>query len=115
MWSLLALFTAASGTVPPFQLAAMAFLVSGAIGVVSGGRQLTIDPASMAGYGAAFVAALTWSACSVLSRRLAGVATGAVAGFCLATSPLSAVAPLLLEETVWPSGPGQWLAWPASA
>jgi drug/metabolite transporter (DMT)-like permease len=33
MWSLLALFTAASGTVPPFQLAAMAFLVGGAIGL----------------------------------------------------------------------------------
>lgn len=34
-WSLLALFTAASGHVPPFQLAAMAFAVGGAIGVAS--------------------------------------------------------------------------------
>ena len=32
LWSLLALFTAASGTVPPFQLAAMTFLVGGAVG-----------------------------------------------------------------------------------
>ena len=196
MWSLLALFTAASGTVPPFQLTAMAFLVGGVIGLVwiaarsrwqdllqpgrawllgvgglfgfhffyftalrdappveasliaylwpllivvfsamvpgerlrwfhlvgallglagtvvvlSGGRRLAIDPAFVVGYGAAFVAALTWSAYSVLSRRLAGVPTGAVAGFCLATSALSAVAHLVLEETVWPSGPGEWLA-----
>jgi drug/metabolite transporter (DMT)-like permease len=34
MWSLLALFTAASGEVPPFQLAAMCFLIGGGIGVV---------------------------------------------------------------------------------
>lgn len=33
MWSLLALFTAASGRVPPFQLAAMCFLIGGLIGV----------------------------------------------------------------------------------
>lgn len=34
MWSLLALFTAASGAVPPFQLAAMCFLIGGSIGLV---------------------------------------------------------------------------------
>ncbi|KOX55075.1 membrane protein [Streptomyces purpurogeneiscleroticus] len=32
LWSLLALFTAASGTVPPFQLAAMTFLIGGLCG-----------------------------------------------------------------------------------
>ena len=35
MWSLLALFTAASGRVPPFQLAAMTFAVGGGIGIVT--------------------------------------------------------------------------------
>jgi drug/metabolite transporter (DMT)-like permease len=35
LWALLALFTAASGTVPPFQLAAMTFLVAGLVGVAS--------------------------------------------------------------------------------
>ncbi|MCC2110457.1 MAG: EamA family transporter [Hyphomicrobiales bacterium] len=35
MWALLALFTAASGTVPPFQLAAMSFVIGGAIGAAS--------------------------------------------------------------------------------
>ena len=34
MWALLALFTAASGRVPPFQLSAMTFLVGSAIGLV---------------------------------------------------------------------------------
>ena len=35
MWSLLAVLTAASGTVPPFQLAAMTFAVGGALGAVT--------------------------------------------------------------------------------
>ncbi|MDO8878916.1 MAG: EamA family transporter [Pseudolabrys sp.] len=34
MWSLLALLTVASGTVPPFQLAAMTFAIGGALGAV---------------------------------------------------------------------------------
>ena len=34
MWALLALFTATSGRVPPFQLAAMTFLVGSAIGLI---------------------------------------------------------------------------------
>ncbi|HEY8595801.1 MAG TPA: DMT family transporter [Devosiaceae bacterium] len=34
LWALLALFTAASGKVPPFQLAAMTFAVGGSIGLV---------------------------------------------------------------------------------
>jgi len=33
MWALLALFTAASGAVPPFQLSAMCFLIGGLIGL----------------------------------------------------------------------------------
>lgn len=36
MWSLLALFTAASGTMPPFQLAAITFAVGTAVGLVAG-------------------------------------------------------------------------------
>lgn len=35
LWSLLAVFTAASGSIPPFQLAAMTFLVGGLVGVGS--------------------------------------------------------------------------------
>ncbi len=35
MWSLLALFTAGSGRVPPFQLAALTFAIGGALGAVT--------------------------------------------------------------------------------
>jgi len=35
LWSLLALFAAASGTVPPFQLAAMTFVTGGLVGVAT--------------------------------------------------------------------------------
>ncbi|TXM87403.1 EamA family transporter, partial [Methylobacterium sp. WL116] len=35
LWSLLALFTAASGAVPPFQLAAMTFALGGLVGCAS--------------------------------------------------------------------------------
>jgi drug/metabolite transporter (DMT)-like permease len=35
LWSLLALFTVASGNVPPFQLAAMAFAIGGSLGLAS--------------------------------------------------------------------------------
>jgi drug/metabolite transporter (DMT)-like permease len=35
MWAVLAALTAASGTVPPFQLAAMTFLIGGLLGVVT--------------------------------------------------------------------------------
>lgn len=39
LWGLLALFTAASGTVPPFQMNAMCFLVGGLIGLVAMARR----------------------------------------------------------------------------
>lgn len=196
MWSLLATLTAASGPVPPFQLTAMAFAISGTLGlvwlgvrgrwsdlvqprrawllgvsglfgfhffyftalrgappveasliaylwpllivvfsallpgermrwyhiagaglgligtvvVVAGNHALSIAMSDIPGYLAALAAALTWSIYSVLSRRHAGVPTGAVAGFCLATSGLSLVAHLILETTVWPTTTGEWLA-----
>jgi len=196
MWSLLALFTAASGQVPPFQLTAMAFTIGSAIGlvfiaargswgdlrqgweawllgvgglfgfhffyftalrnappveaglisylwpllivvlsaflpgerlrwyhvagallglagtalIVTRGRGLSVDPQFALGYAAAFVCAVTWATYSVMSRRLASVPTGAVAGFCIATAVLSLLAHLLLEETVWPATSFEWLA-----
>jgi drug/metabolite transporter (DMT)-like permease len=196
MWSLLAFFTAASGKVPPFQLTAMAFTISGLAGlvvlarqgrlkelrqpppawllgvgglfgfhffyftalrhappveaslisylwpllivlfsamlpgerlrwfhllgallglagtalVVTRGHGLAIDAAYAKGYLSALADAVIWAAYSVLSRRLAHVPTGAVAGFCLATAALSAVAHVFLEPTVWPAGAGEWLA-----
>lgn len=197
MWSLLALLTAASGRVPPFQLAALSFAVGAVIGlawvaargewralaqparvwmlgvgglfgyhalyftalrnappveagliaylwpllivvgsallpgerlrarhvvgavlglagtvaVIAGGADgFAFDPRYAVGYAAAFAAAFTWTAYSLLSRLAHAVPTAAVAGFCLATSMLSALAHLTFEETVWPVGAGQWMA-----
>jgi drug/metabolite transporter (DMT)-like permease len=195
MWSLLALFTAASGSVPPFQLAAMTFAVGSLVGLVwiaagkswrdlvqpwpvwalgigglfgyhalyftalrnappveagliaylwpllivlfstllpgerlrwfhlagaalgLAGTALIVSRGGIAfearygaGYLAAFGCALTWSAYSVLSRRFRDVPTAIVAGYCVATALLSALAHMLFETSVWPATAGQWLA-----
>jgi drug/metabolite transporter (DMT)-like permease len=59
---------------------------------------------------AAFVAAFVWATYSVLSRKLKSVPTDAVAGFCLATALLAALVHGMIEVTVWPENPAQWLA-----
>ena len=209
LWSLLALFTAASGTVPPFQLVAICFAIASFIGMIalwrsgqgisvlkqpvpvwllgvgglfgyhffyftalrhappveagliaylwplliilfsallpgerlrihhvlggllglagafliisrggggddSGGGGLAIgfqiNSDYMFGYIAAGLCAIIWSAYSVLSRRFADVPSQVVTGFCAASCLLAVVAHLLLEETVFPGTPGQWLA-----
>ena len=74
LWSMLALFTAATGTIPPFQLAAMTFLVGGLVGVASwivrpqGLKALRQKPVVWAlgigglfGYHALYFAALRWA------------------------------------------------------
>lgn len=66
------------------------------------------DATALPGLGLAFLCALTWAAYSVLSRRLGAVPTETVAVFCLATAVLSAVAHVVLEETVWPIGAWGW-------
>lgn len=66
--------------------------------------------AQLPGFAAAFVAAFVWAAYSVMSRRLKAVPTDAVAGFCLATAVLAALVHMMVETTVWPATPLQWLA-----
>lgn len=200
LWSLLALFTAASAPVPPLQLNAMTFAIGGALGLIhvarSGGiavlraiswkvyafgtaglfgyhllyfsalrmappaeagliaylwpllivlfsgllpgERLTAlhvtgailafagaalilaggltgntglpDSEVLAGYGLAFLCALTWASYSILSRRLGEVPTASVAVFCLATAMISALVHLAVEETVWPQSRTGWLA-----
>jgi drug/metabolite transporter (DMT)-like permease len=74
LWSMLALFTAATGTIPPFQLNAMTFLVGGLVGVASwvarpqGLKALRQKPVVWAlgigglfGYHALYFAALRWA------------------------------------------------------
>jgi drug/metabolite transporter (DMT)-like permease len=197
IWSLLSLLTVLSGTVPPFQLAAMTFAISGALGAASwafrpGAARALRQPAQvwalgvgglfgyhalfffalrlappaeaqivnyfwplfivlgsallpderlrahhvigalialagtivlfagrggisfagayLPGFAAAFMAALIWAVYSILSRRFAAVPTDAVAGFCLATAALAALAHLMFEPTQWPQTATQWLA-----
>ena len=45
-----------------------------------------------------------------MSRKLKAVPTDAVAGFCLATALLAALVHVMVETTVWPETPAQWLA-----
>ena len=45
-----------------------------------------------------------------MSRHLKAVPTDAVAGFCLVTALLAALMHALIEVTVWPETPAQWLA-----
>ena len=196
MWSLLALMTAASGKMPPFQLAAVTFLIGslpglimlaakpsriaafrqpwpvwvtgiaglfgyhflyftalrnappaeagliaylwplfivlgsallpgerlrphhviGAVLGLSGSflivsrNGLSFDGAYTLGYVMAFLCAFTWAAYSLMSRKFGSVPTDAVTAFCLATSALSLVSHLALEQTVWPETTSQWAA-----
>ncbi|MGQ3353943.1 MAG: aromatic amino acid exporter YddG [Phreatobacter sp.] len=74
LWGLLALFTAASGTVPPFQLTAMTFAIGGGIGLAvvaarPGGLSLLAQPprvwlhgvAGLFGYHALYFTALRYA------------------------------------------------------
>ncbi len=79
-------------------------------GLIITGGDVSLDVRYAYGYGAAIVCALTWSSYSLLSRRFAEVPTSIVTWFCAASAVLSAICHLLLEETVWPSDTGQWLA-----
>jgi drug/metabolite transporter (DMT)-like permease len=67
---------------------------------------------SRAGIGlvAALAAAFIWASYSVGSRLYRDVPSSAVTGFCGATAVCSFLLHRLLETTVWPSGPGAWLA-----
>jgi drug/metabolite transporter (DMT)-like permease len=67
-------------------------------------------PGQLPGLLAAFVAAFVWAGYSVMSRKLKAVPTDAVAGFCLATAVLAALVHGLVEDTLWPDTPAQWLA-----
>jgi drug/metabolite transporter (DMT)-like permease len=78
--------------------------------IVTGEGGLSFDDGHLFGYAMAGACALTWSSYSLLSRRFPSVPTSAVAWFCAATAALSLACHLLLEETVLPSGAGQWLA-----
>ena len=87
--------------------ASVGFLGAGLI-IGSGGTGFRTD--AMAGYGLAFLCALTWAAYSVASRLLQQIPTSSVAVFCLATSILSLIAHILFEATRWPATFTGWAA-----
>lgn len=66
------------------------------------GPGAAFPPGALPGFLCAAAAALTWAVYSVTARRLSGVPTEAVAGFCLASAALAAIAHLLFEVTVIP-------------
>lgn len=84
--------------------------LAGTFLIVTKGGSLSFDAAYGFGYAMAAVCALVWSAYSLLSRRYAAVPTTIVTWFCAATSLLSLLCHLLLEETVLPTTTGEWLA-----
>jgi drug/metabolite transporter (DMT)-like permease len=114
LWPLLIVLL--SATLPGEKLRAAHILgaIMGFAGTVvlitgrSGG--LSYDPAYLPGYAAALICAVIWSVYSVTSRRFTEVPTEAVAGFCLGTAALSALAHVLFETTLWPADAIQWLA-----
>lgn len=84
--------------------------LAGTFLIVTKGGALSFDARYAFGYAMAAVCALLWSSYSLLSRRFPSVPTSIVTWFCAATSALSLVCHFLLEKTVLPDGPGQWLA-----
>jgi drug/metabolite transporter (DMT)-like permease len=84
--------------------------LAGTVLLFLGNDRSGFAPGQLPGFAAAIVAAFVWATYSVLSRRLKSVPTDAVAGFCLATSVLAALVHMLVETTVWPATPAQWLA-----
>ena len=85
----------------------------GLIGTVllfAGNSTSGFTPGQLPGLFAAFVAAFVWAAYSVMSRKFKSVPTDAVAGFCLVTALLAVLVHGLVEDTLWPDTPVQWLA-----
>jgi drug/metabolite transporter (DMT)-like permease len=84
--------------------------LAGTVLLFAGNGASGFTPNQVPGLIAAFVAAFVWAAYSVMSRKLRAVPTDAVAGFCAVTALLAAIVHEIVEITVWPDTPAQWLA-----
>jgi drug/metabolite transporter (DMT)-like permease len=84
--------------------------LAGTVLLFAGNSSGGFAPGQVPGLIAAFVAAFVWAAYSVMSRKLKGVPTDAVAAFCLATALLAAAVHAMVEVTVWPDTIAQWLS-----
>lgn len=85
-------------------VAGAALGLAGSILAIGGGAGFATQ--HLAGYLCALAAAFTWAIYSVLNRRFGAVPSDAVAGFCLATAALAAIAHLIVETTVLPDARG---------
>jgi drug/metabolite transporter (DMT)-like permease len=84
--------------------------LAGTVLLFAGNSANGFAPGQVPGLIAAFIAAFVWATYSVMSRKFKSVPTDAVAGFCLATALLATMVHGLVEVTVWPDTPAQWLA-----
>jgi drug/metabolite transporter (DMT)-like permease len=84
--------------------------LAGVLVLLFGKESISFDAAHWQGYLAAFACALIWSSYSVLSRLVGETPTESVAGFCLASCLLSALAHVLFEQSVTQLSLTQWLS-----
>ena len=82
--------------------------LAGTVVLVAGRGDVGFESVHALGYAAAFVAAFTWAAYSVLSRRFAAVPTDAIGAFCAATALLSWAVHALTESFVMPPDAVEW-------
>lgn len=113
LWPLLIVLF--SGLLPgerlrPGHLAGAALGFAGAALIITRGGGAGFQAEYLPGYGLALLCALTWSAYSVLSRRVGQAPTSSVAVFCIATAILSGLLHLVLEDTVLPTTATGWLS-----
>ncbi|KAG1651751.1 Aromatic amino acid exporter YddG [Nymphon striatum] len=81
---------------------------AGAAIIITGNNALTFKTEAALGYGLAFIAAFTWAAYSLLSRRISDLPTQSVIAYCAITTLLSIIAHLIFEVTTWPNTIEQW-------
>ena len=84
--------------------------LAGTFLIITDGGRMAFESRYAFGYAMAGVCAFLWSGYSLLSRRFHSVPTSTVTWFCAATAALSLACHLALEQTVLPSGAGEWLA-----
>lgn len=84
--------------------------LAGTILIVTDGGRFSFEPQFLFGYGLAVLAAFTWAAYSLVSRRFAHVPTRAVTWYCAGAAILSLAGHLALETTVLPANEIEWLA-----
>lgn len=94
----------------PHHIIGTLFGLTGTALLLIGNNNSGFESSQVPGLTAAFIAAFVWAAYSVVSRKLKSVPTDVVVGFCIATALLATAAHVLIEVTVWPETPTQWLA-----